>query len=115
MENMLRTNELSGARFYNIIKSQIVKETSVDVISSVFRSVLPKLIKNQMPLKMYEQCHHEIFEMILDKILTPGIIKDNAASHVLIGCMLNSARNEDHYELLVDWFNTGKLTNTLGT
>lgn len=54
MEDMLRTNDLPGARFYNIIKSQIVKETAVDVISSVFRSVLPLVVRDQMPLDMYE-------------------------------------------------------------
>ena len=46
MEDMLRTNDLPGARFYNIIKSQIVKETAVDVISSVFRSVLPLVVRD---------------------------------------------------------------------
>ena len=50
-----------------------------------------------MPLDMYEQCHHEIFEMILDQILSSGIISDNTTKHDLIELMLNSARNEDHY------------------
>jgi len=66
MDDMLRTNDLSGARFFNIIKSQIVKETAVDVITEVFRRVLPLVVRDQLPLDMYEESHHEIFEMILD-------------------------------------------------
>lgn len=53
--------------------------------------------------------------MILDQILAAGTVEDNATRHVLTDSMLSSARNEDHYQLLVQWFKTGHLTDTAGT
>ena len=52
--------------------------------------------------------------MILDQILASGAIGDNATRHVLLDAALSSARNEDHYERLVQWFKAGHLTNTAG-
>lgn len=60
------------------------------------KSVIPSVIKSYIPLSIYEQSHHDIFELILDNILTSGSIKDNATRHVVLEAMLSSARNEDH-------------------
>jgi hypothetical protein len=91
-----------------------VTENSVGVINDVMKSVIPSMIKSYIPLSIYEQSHHDIFELILDNILTSGSIKDNATRHVVLEAMLSSARNEDHISMLIKWFVDGAVYNTAG-
>jgi hypothetical protein len=76
--------------------------------------VIPSVIKNNIPLSIYESSHHDIFELILDNILTSGNLKDNATRHVVLEAMLSSARNEDHIQLVKKWFKDGFVTNSAG-
>ena len=78
------------------------------------KSIIPSVIKSYIPLSIYEQSHHDIFELILDNILTSGSIKDNATRHVVLEAMLSSARNEDHISMLIKWFMDGAVYNTAG-
>ena len=96
MYDMLRAQDLSGARLLNICKSQVVTETSVDVINELMKFIIPGVIKNNIPISIYESSHHAIFELILDNVLTSGNLKDNATRHVVLEAMLSSCRNEDH-------------------
>ena len=114
MYDMLRAQDISGVRLLNICKSQLVTETSVGVINDVMKFVIPSVIKNNIPLSIYESSHHDIFELILDNILTSGNLKDNATRHVVLEAMLSSARNEDHIQLVKKWFKDGYVTNSAG-
>ena len=58
--------------------------------------IIPGVIKNNIPISIYESSHHAIFELILDNVLTSGNLKDNATRHVVLEAMLSSCRNEDH-------------------
>jgi hypothetical protein len=114
MEDMLKQNHLCGARLLDIIKTQLVGETAVDVISSVMRGVVPLVIKNYIPLEIYEKTHHDIFELYLDGILASGTIKDMSTKHLVLDSILTSARNEDHIQLLIKWFKEGAIFTTKG-
>ena len=54
MYDMLKENYLSGAQLLSICKQQLVKETAVDVLTDVMRFVIPVVIKNYIPLDIYE-------------------------------------------------------------
>ena len=86
MYDMLRAQDISGVRLLNICKSQLVTETSVGVINDVMKFVIPSVIKNNIPLSIYESSHHDIFELILDNILTSGNLKDNATALIVKKC-----------------------------
>ena len=79
------------------------------------KNLIPTLIKNFIPVDIYEQAHHDIFDIILNSILSSGIIKDNATRHLVLEALLNSAVNEDHIGLLIKWFESGAVTNSEGT
>lgn len=113
MYDMLRQNDLAGARLLKICKQNLVRETAVDVITETFKMIVPSLIKNHIPLENYEECHHDIFELILDDILSSGIVKDNSTKHLLFDAMVTSARNDD-IKLVKTWFEKGVITNTKG-
>mmetsp|Transcript_9866 Transcript_9866/g.16592 ORF Transcript_9866/g.16592 Transcript_9866/m.16592 type:complete len:782 (-) Transcript_9866:41-2386(-) len=112
--DMLRSGDISGARLLQICKKQMVEEKDVGVITDLFRFIIPAVIKSHIPTEYYQQCHHDIFEIILDNILTSGSIEDNSTKHLLLEAMLTSARNEDHYLLLVKWLKEGAIFNTKG-
>ena len=113
MYDMLRQNDLAGARLLKICKNNLQQETAVDVITETFRMIIPSLIKNHIPLESYEQCHAEIFTLILDNILSSGIVKDNSTKHLLFDAMITSARNDD-IKLIKTWFEKGEVTNRKG-
>jgi len=106
MYDMLKENDLSGAQLLQICKSQLVGETSVDVLTDVMRSVVPITIKNYIPLEIYEQSHHDMFELFLG-ILASGEIKDKSTQELVMEAIFTCARNEDHIEHLVNWFKSG--------
>ena len=92
---------LSGAQVLEICKSQMMKETAPDVISDTMRWLIPTIIKKYMPAEMYEKNQGEIFEMIVDGILTAGTLKnDKATLHLTMDALFSSARIEKHYKLL---------------
>lgn len=115
MYDMLKLNDLPGARLLGICKKQLIGESEVGVITDVMKFVIPSVIKNHIPLDQYEKTHHDIFELILDNILNSGSIKDNSTKHLVFDALLTSARNEDHIEMLVKWYKEGVVYNTKGT
>lgn len=84
------------------------------MIADSFRSTIPAVIKKHIPLEAYAQSHHDIFELILDGILTNGGISDNATRHLVLASLLSSCRSEDHFAMLVQWFKDGFITNSSG-
>ena len=92
-----------------------MNETAVDVINELMKNLIPVLIKRYIPLEIFEQTHHDIFEIILDSLLTSGIIKDKPTQHLVFDAMLNSAGSDDHIELLIKWFQSGVVSNSEGT
>lgn len=104
---------LSGAQVLEICKSQLMNETAPDVITDAMRYLVPTIIKKYLPHSMYEKNQGEIFEMILDGVLTSGSLKnDKATLHLTMDAMISSARNEHHYQLLMVMFDTGYIINT---
>ena len=112
INDMLVKNDITGIKALKIIKNNMGSETSPEVISNLLGQVVPTIIKEHIPLKVYEQTYHEIFEIILDQIL----IKDlqNATQHMVVEYLLGNARNEDHFQLVVKWFQDGFISNTKG-
>lgn len=77
--------------------------------------MIPSIIKKQLPLELYEKNQGEIFEMILDGVLTSGTLKqDKSTRHMVIDALLNCARNENHYPLLIKMFEEGYVINSKG-
>mmetsp|Transcript_33619 Transcript_33619/g.51814 ORF Transcript_33619/g.51814 Transcript_33619/m.51814 type:complete len:334 (+) Transcript_33619:1840-2841(+) len=112
--DMLKQNDISGAQLLDICKSQMITETAEDVIKDVLRFTIPAVIKSYIPLELYSESHHAIFEMLIDQILASGTIKTKSTQLLVFDSALTSARNEDHYKLLVDWFEKGEVTTTKG-
>jgi len=76
--------------------------------------IIPGVINNFIPVDYYEKAQGEIFELILDSILTGGSIKDNSTRHTVLEAMLPRARNENHITLLIKWFTENKVSNSAG-
>lgn len=90
-----------------------MKETAPDVISETMRFLIPTIIKKFLPMEMYEKNQGEIFEMIVDGILTAGTLKnDKATLHLTMDALFSSARTEQHYKLLQEMFDAGCVINT---
>jgi hypothetical protein len=92
----------------------MTSEASTDVISIVFRLMIPLVIAAYIPLESFEESHADIFEMILDGILSSSNIEDEATIQMVFGALLESAKKEEHIEMLVKWFKEGSVFSTLG-
>ena len=89
-----------------------MEETASDVISDTMRWLIPTTIKSFVPLEIFEKSHSEMFEMMLDGVLSNGSIKDKATLHLVIDAMLGCCKNEKHYEQLIKWFDEGAVYNS---
>ena len=98
----------------DICKSQLVFEKAIDVVTDLIKFIIPNTIRSFIPVEMYEKSHFEIFEIILDNILTSGNIKDNQTKSLLIESLIGSARNEEHINLIFKWLKDGFITNSKG-
>jgi len=97
MFDMLKKNDLSGAELLDICKKQMANESAPDVITQVLRIIIPTVIKQYTPTSNYNQCHHDMFEMMVDNILPGGHITDTPTIHTVLDACITSIRNEDHY------------------
>lgn len=80
------------------------------------RWLIPVIIKKYLPLDLYEKTQGEIFEMILDGVLTSGSLKeDKSTKHLVMDALFGAARNEEHYSLLMRMFEEGCVVNSKGT
>jgi len=114
MFDMLKHHKISGAQLLDICTKQMQGESAQDVIADVLRFVIPSCIKSYIPLDMYMKYHNDIFELLIDGILSSGTIKGESTQHLIFDSALISARNEAHLKLLVDWYESGKVANTKG-
>ena len=114
MEDMLRQNDMAGARLLDIIKEQLPQETDVGVITDLMSSLIPQIVNNYIPFELYSETHDELFQVILDEFLASGILKDDSTKHLVVEHLLSSVRNEDHYKLVIKWFEEGAVSTTMG-
>jgi hypothetical protein len=65
MHDMLKTQDVCGVQLFDLCKTQLVHETSSDVISNCLNMIMPIVIKSYLPTKYYEVKKREMFEMVL--------------------------------------------------
>ena len=76
----------------------------MDIIAYVLGNLVPTIIETFLPLYIYEDSYKEIFELIYNDILPAGLINDTPTLHVLFEILIDCAKNEEHYPLLLQWF-----------
>jgi hypothetical protein len=54
--DMVKSDDISGAQLLDIIYSQMKTESAVDVITEVFKKIIPLTIKKYMPPENYLEC-----------------------------------------------------------
>lgn len=113
MYDMLKDNLISGAQVLQIVRSQAKSETDSGVLTDVLKFLIPVIIKNYMPTELYEKTHHTIFEFLLN-IMQSGKINDKSTVDLILDSMLTSARNENHYSMIMNWFKQGYLNDFFG-
>lgn len=74
--------------------------------------MIPTVIGSYIPLEQFETAHAEIFEMVLDDILSSGSLEDEATIQMVLNVLLDSAKKEEHIESLLKWFDEGVVFNT---
>jgi len=84
------------------------------VIKEVLRTVVPIIIKTYIPLSQYCEQNKDMFILILDELLASGFIKDEVTNHFIVETLISFARNEEHYDLLVKWFQQDAISTTTG-
>lgn len=73
---MLKDAAISGAQLLNICKKTLQTETEVGVLTAVVQSIIPVIVSSYLPLSFYESTHHELFELILNNVLSSDIVLD---------------------------------------
>ena len=73
-----------------------MSETAIGVITDLIKIIIPNIIKNFIPVDMYEECHFQMFEIILNNILTSGKFEDSQTKSLLVESLIGSARNDSH-------------------
>jgi len=112
MNDMVLSSHLTGAQLLEICKKQIAQDTAAEVITAVLRSIIPTIIKRYTPTEYYAQCHHDVFEMLVDNILPAGHITDTPTIHTVLDACITSIRNEDHYAHAIKWLDQGFVVTT---
>ena len=74
------------------------------MLSILMTDMIPMIIKNFIDESSYAKVHGEVFEVILNKLLTSGTLKDDSTKQFVLDSLLDSVRNEDHYKQIVKWF-----------
>jgi hypothetical protein len=91
---MVKSNDISGAQLLEIIFAQMKTETAVDVITDVFKSIVPATIKRFMPPENYQEFQDNLFELVYE-ILESGVVPDKATKHLLFDVMISSALSQE--------------------
>ena len=94
MLDMIKENDLSGAQLFEICAKQIVKEEAVDVLSEVFKSIIPEVMADYLPSEALPAYKARLFELV-DAKLKAGADLDKATRHLLLDTLISSARTKE--------------------
>ena len=114
MKDMLRSNTLVGGLLLNIVLEHLAKEPDVGVITYILSDLIPYIISDHVPSKFYCQSNHHLFETVLELLSVSDVIKDDQTKHLVIEFLIQSVRNEDHYSLMIKWFEDGTVSTPSG-
>lgn len=112
--DMLKDQNISGAQLLDICKSQLQNETEVGVLTAVVQQIIPVIVKSFLPTSIYESTNCQLFELILNNILSGDAVLDQSTQTLLFDGLMSHCRNEEHYPMLVEWFKQGRLINSSG-
>jgi hypothetical protein len=101
---MVKSNDISGVQLLEIIFSEMKTETAGDVITHVFKAIVPALIKRYIPNEHFKTFHQRNFDLIFE-ILAAGTLQDLSTKHLLVEVMFSSAKSQDDHEVLKSLFN----------
>ena len=110
MFDMLKENDLSGAQLLDICLTNMAHERAVDVITDVFKMIIPAAIKRYCPAEHYLTSHARVFDLV-HGLLTSGTLEDKSTRHLLIDCLIKSAKSEAAIKTLMGLFDTGALVD----
>ena len=83
-------------------------------MSAVVQRIVPVIVNSYLPASIYESTNHELFDLILNNILSGSAVLDTTTKTLLFDGLMSHCRNEDHYAMLIDWFTKGKVINSAG-
>ena len=84
------------------------------MLTAVVQRIIPVIVRTYLPLAIYEQTHHELFDLILNNILSSDAVLDKSTQALLFEGLMSHCQNEDHYTLVTEWFKQGKIINSAG-
>jgi len=77
-KDMLKDAKISGAQLLNICKKLLQTETEVGVLGAIVQQIIPVCVSSYLPLSIYESTHHELFDLILNNILSGDAVLDQS-------------------------------------
>lgn len=115
MEDMLTEDSSQAMELIETCRRHLPLEKSSDVICDVLGNIIPNVIENYVDCTQYESVHKDLFAMILDEIV-PNMSTDldRATQQLVLDKLIESARDEEHYEVLLKWGEHKCVVNTKG-
>ena len=95
--DMLKDANISGAQLLAISKKTLQTETEVGVLTAVVKQIIPVIVRTYLPLAIYESTHHELFDLILNNILSGDAQLDQSTQALLFDGLMSHCQNEDHF------------------
>jgi hypothetical protein len=76
--------------------------------------LIPELLQNYIPSELYCDTNLQLFDAIMDGILTKDVIQEENTMHFVVESLIKFAANEDHYTLLVKWLENNAIYTGTG-
>lgn len=76
--------------------------------------MVPVIVGSYLPASVCDKTDHELFDLILNNILTGNASLDDSTKTLLFDGMMAHCTNEDHYAMVLTWFEKSKVINGAG-
>lgn len=105
MFDMVKSEKFPGSRLLQVVKHNISKEKTEEVLSDVIRSIVPTVIGKYIPLDTYEKENSDMYEILFGILESKAFIASESTSQLLVRSVIGYASTDQQNENVFAWFN----------
>ena len=107
--DMIKSHKVAGSRVLSFMANNVADETAEDVITYVL-SLIPKQF---VPINSVTGYNSKLFESVIS-LLQSGKFTAESTKQMLINSLFMFCLSEEHIGMLLQYFESGKITSTNG-
>ena len=110
--DMIKSHRIAGSRVLSIMAENLAEETAEDIIKYVLQ-LIPIIIQSYVPIESVTDYNVKLFKALI-ALMESGKFTATSTKQMLINSLFSFCQSEEHRNMILEWFESGKITSTDG-